>query len=148
MKAATKTLVEVLLEQHARIEELFQVVETSKGRQKREAFEELAVLLQAHEAAEAEIVHPLAARSIESGVEVIDERLEEEDEAKEVLAQLIEVGPDSADFDEEFQLLRTAVLEHATREERYEFKHLRAALPEEELMELGERFQRFQSRLR
>ncbi len=146
MKAATipKDLIDVLLEQRARIEELFQLVETSKGKEQKEAFAELAELLQVHEAAEAEIVHPLAAVSIDAGVAVTEQRLEEEEEAKELLERLIKTGPGGAGFDEDFQLLRTSVLEHAVHEERYEFKHLRASQPPETLVELAEKFLRRQ----
>jgi hypothetical protein len=142
------SLFQVILDQHARIEELFQVVETSKGAEKREAFKQLAELLERHEAAEREIVHPLAAQSIDEGVAVTEERLEEEDEASEMLAGLVKAGPSSAAFDEELQALRLAVLEHATREERYEFKHLAAHRSPEELAELATRFQEFQDSFR
>lgn len=140
------TVIDLLLEQHARLEELFQLVETSKGKAKQSAFKELAELLLVHEASEAEVVHPLAAQSIDSGVEVIDERLEEEDEAKELLQKLIKAGTGDAAFDADFQLLRTAVLEHATREERYEFYRLRASHPHEVLVELAEQVRAVQSR--
>ncbi|WP_117210454.1 hemerythrin domain-containing protein [Allorhizocola rhizosphaerae] len=152
MRAATtvvrqKDLIDVLLEQHALIEELFQLVETSRGKAKKEAFTELAALLQAHEEAEAEIVHPLAAATIDAGIEVTQERLEEEAEAKELLAQLIKSGPGSAAFDDDFQQLRASVLEHAVHEERYEFKHLRASQPPETLVELADKFLKRQKRL-
>lgn len=141
------SLFQVILDQHAQIEELFQVVETSKGAQKRDAFHQLAELLQVHEAAEREIVHPLAAQTIDEGVAVTEERLGEEDEAAEMLAELVEAGTGSAGFDEELQVLRLAVLEHATREERYEFKQLAAGRSAEELAELGRRFQQVQEKL-
>jgi hypothetical protein len=139
-----RTIIDVLLEQHARIEELFQLVETSKGRDKKACFEELAELLRAHEAAEEAVVHSVAMGSIDSGADVVEERLEEEEEAKELLARLsgMDIGGD--EFDEEFQALRTAVLEHATREERYEFQQLKAAQPVEVLIEMGKRFEEHQ----
>ena len=49
------TVIDLLMEQHARIEDLFQLVETSTGEARQTAFEELAQLLQIHEAAEAEL---------------------------------------------------------------------------------------------
>src|SRR5688500_11874673 len=98
-------LFEMILDQHARIEELFQLVETSKGKERGAAFDERAQLLEMHEAAEREVGHPLAAQSIDEGVAVTEERLEEEDEAGELLAKLVDAGPGSAGFDEDFQLL-------------------------------------------
>jgi hypothetical protein len=140
------TVIDLLMEQHAQIEDLFQVVETAKGAARQTAFEELAELLQIHEAAEAELVHPLAAQDSDSGDEVINARLDEEDEAKELLADLIKAGPEAASFDADFQLLRTAVLEHATREQRYEFGRLKAAHPHDFLVRLAEEVREFQER--
>lgn len=136
---AAAGLIEVLLAQHALIEEQFQVVETSRGAERQAAFDQLTMLLEAHETAEAELVHPLAAAEIDAGP-VVDERVDEEEQAKELLAELISTGPGGPDFDEKLQQLRVAVLEHATREERYEFKQLRARQSPQALAELGERF--------
>lgn len=132
------TVIDVLLEQHAQIEQLCRTVMLASGDDKRVAFEELAALLQMHEAAEQEVVHPLAAESIDAGPDVIEDRLEEEAEAKELLLELVADGVDAPDFDERFLILRQAVLEHAVREERYEFMRLRAAFPVERLVELAE----------
>lgn len=120
-------VVDLLLAQHARAEELFRAVRAESGEAKREAFHELVHLLAVHETAEEEIVHPLARESIDAGDDVVDARLEEEREAKEVLAGLMKLEPESTEFDEQFELLRTSVLQHAKREERYEFVQLRAA---------------------
>jgi phage terminase small subunit len=143
--ASQMTVIDLLLEQHALIEELFQLVETSEGEAKQAAFDELAALLQMHEAAEAELVHPLAAQDADSGEEVINARLEEEDEAKDLLAGLMESGIGAASFDPDFQALRAAVLEHATREERYEFNRLKAIHPSEFLRHLAEEVREFQA---
>jgi hemerythrin superfamily protein len=118
-------VVELLLSQHARIEELFREVLAASGEQRRERFEELVRLLAVHETAEEEIVHPLARSRINGGAEVVDARLAEEREAKQLLADLTGAGTEAPDFDERLMLLRDAVLIHAKREERYEFPHLR-----------------------
>jgi hypothetical protein len=147
-ETAQLTVIDLLMEQHARIEELFQLVETSTGAARQAAFEELAELLQVHEAAEAELVHPLAAQDPDSGEEVINARLDEEDEAKELLSSLMKAGPDAASFDADFQVLRTAVLEHATREQRYEFGRLKASHPREFLVRLADEVREFQEAAR
>jgi hemerythrin superfamily protein len=118
-------VVDVLLAQHARIENLFRQVLTSRGEARRTPFEELTRLLAVHETAEEEIVHPTARRSIDAGDAVVDDRLAEEHDAKELLAQLQDLDPDDPGFDPKFNQLRIAVLEHAKREERYEFHQLR-----------------------
>jgi hemerythrin superfamily protein len=118
-------VIDVLLAQHARIQDLFGQVITARGQDRRAAFEELTRLLAVHETAEEEIVHPTARRTINAGDAVIDDRLAEEHHAKEILAQLQDLDPADPGFDQKLSTLRIAVLQHATREERYEFKHLR-----------------------
>jgi len=130
-------VIDLLLAQHARIEELFRTVAAAEGKPKRLAWQELVELLAVHETAEEEIVHPLARGSIDAGDDVIDARLAEEHEAKELLKDLIELGTDDPDFDVRLSQLKVAVLEHATREERYEFMQLRAALPAKRLVTLA-----------
>jgi len=123
-------VVELLLAQHARIEDLFGQVMAANGERRRERFEELARLLAVHETAEEEVLHPVARRTIDAGPAVVDARLAEEKEAKELLADLHEQGVTAPDFLANLRRLRISVLEHAKREERYEFPRLRAHLDE------------------
>jgi len=64
------------------------------------------------------------ARTAREG-DVIDARLEEERQAKEMLLRLYESGPGARNFDDRLLDLRLVVLGHAKREERYEFPQLR-----------------------
>ncbi|HWH00317.1 MAG TPA: hemerythrin domain-containing protein [Pilimelia sp.] len=130
-------VVDLLLAQHGRIEELFRAVRGSSGRAKQEAFEELTHLLSIHETAEEEIVHPAARTSIDAGDEVVQARLAEEHDAKELLAGLMKLDVQTPEFDAELDRLRIAVYEHAKREERYEFMQLRAAHPPERLVRMA-----------
>lgn len=125
--AATEDAIDLLLAQHARIEELFREVLTAEGEQRRAPFAELVHLLTVHEAAEQAVVHPLAREHIDEGPEVIAARIEEEVVAKQLLAQLDEEGLDAPDFAPQLIALRDVVLKHAKREERYEFRQLRQA---------------------
>jgi hemerythrin superfamily protein len=120
-------VVDLLLAQHGRVEELFREVLESTGDERRDTFHELTRLLAVHETAEEEIVHPLARRSIDGGEGIVDDRLTEEREAKELLADLYDKGPDAPDFEARLLELRQAVLTHARFEERYEFTRLREA---------------------
>jgi hypothetical protein len=80
-----------------------------------------------HETAEEELVHPLARQTIDGGEGIVDDRLAEEYEAKEMLSALYDAGTDAPEFDERLLELRGAVLTHARHEERYEFTRLREA---------------------
>nr|WP_236667296.1 MULTISPECIES: hemerythrin domain-containing protein [unclassified Nonomuraea] len=123
----------VLLQaQHGMIRDLFDEVERAPAERRGEAFGRLVRLLAVHETAEEEIVHPYARGRIDGGDAVVDDRLAEENEAKELLSRLDEDGPDAADFLERLLVLRGAVEAHARSEERYEFLQLRAHTTEAE----------------
>jgi hemerythrin superfamily protein len=130
-------LVDLLLTQHARIEELFTLAAGTQGDAKREAFDDLVRLLAVHETAEEEVVHPLSRGIADGGDAMVDDRLAEERQAKEMLAALVEQGPQGDGFDAALLLLRDAVLTHARYEERYEFPQLRAKVPPERLRSLA-----------
>jgi hypothetical protein len=131
-------VIDLLLAQHARIEELFTLTAGSTGAAKRDAFDDLVHLLAVHETAEEEVLHPLA-RTLPSagGDAMVDDRLAEERQAKEMLGALIDGGVDAGGFDEALLLLRDAVLMHARHEERYEFPHLRQHVPADRLAGLA-----------
>jgi Hemerythrin HHE cation binding domain len=122
----SEDVVDLLLAQHARIEELFLLVASARGDQRREVFDELTRLLTVHETAEEEVVHPLARARIDGGDALIEDRLDEERQAKELLAELAGSDVDDPGFDTAILVLREAVLTHARYEERYEFPGLRA----------------------
>ncbi|MCG5440848.1 hemerythrin domain-containing protein [Micromonospora foliorum] len=131
-------VVDLLLAQHAQIEQLFLLVIGGTGDTRRDAFDDLVKLLAAHETAEEEVVHPLA-RTLPGGGgdAMVDDRLDEERQAKETLQTLIEGGVDADGFDTGIVLLRDAVLLHARHEERYEFPRLRQHVPVERLRSLA-----------
>jgi hypothetical protein len=118
-------VIDLLLAQHAMIRDLFDEVEQAPAGRRGEAFTRLVRLLAVHETAEEEIVHPYARRTIDGGDAVVEDRLAEENEAKELLMRMDEAGPDSPDFMQNLLMLRAAVEAHARSEERYEFTQLR-----------------------
>ncbi|NJP96106.1 hemerythrin domain-containing protein [Nonomuraea sp. FMUSA5-5] len=119
-------VIDLLLAQHGMIRNLFDEVEQAPaGEARAEAFTRLVRLLAVHETAEEEIVHPYARHAIDGGDGVVDDRLAEEREAKELLSRMDEAGPDAPDFMQNLLMLRAAVEAHARSEERYEFTKLR-----------------------
>lgn len=117
--------VALLLRQHEEIRRLFRKVETNTGPRREEAFERLRRLLAVHETAEEEVVHPLVRTSSPRGDEIVDARLEEENQGKRMLRDLERMGTDDPSFPPMFARFRAAVLEHAEHEEREEFPILR-----------------------
>ncbi len=129
-------VVDLLLAQHARIEELFTLVAGGSGETRKDAFDDLVRLLAVHETAEEEVIHPLG-RDLPDGEGIIEDRLAEERQAKEMLQALVDGGVDADGFDTTIKLLRDAVLQHARYEERYEFPRLRQHLPADRLRGLA-----------
>ncbi|NEC48559.1 hemerythrin domain-containing protein [Actinospica acidiphila] len=118
-------VVALLMRQHGDIRNLFDEVEATSGEERRDAFRRLVRLLAVHETAEEEVVHPFVRRSVAGGQEIVEDRLKEEREAKEMLATLDDMDPDGPDFLPKLIELRRDVQTHARAEERYEFIHIR-----------------------
>jgi uncharacterized protein (DUF2236 family) len=133
-----KDVVELLVDQHNQIRQMFGEMENAQGGRKRELFEDLVRLLAIHETAEEEVVHPVSRRTIDAGAQVVDARLHEEDQAKHMLAELYDLGPDKPEFDIRFQALKQAVIQHAEREERDEFGQLRQKVDADQLRRMAD----------
>ncbi|MFG2249854.1 hemerythrin domain-containing protein [Spirillospora sp. NPDC048823] len=123
--SSTSDLIDLLKAQHGQIRDLFDQVMNSEGQERKEAFRALVRLLAVHETAEEEIVHPVA-RSLPGGDGIVDDRLAEERQAKELLSELDGMDTDDPAFLKTLDKLRMDVLTHARAEERYEFDRLGA----------------------
>lgn len=132
-------VIQILLDQHNLIKELFSLVESSEGEARQEEFDHLRALLAVHETAEEEVLRPVTRSVVPQGDAVADARVAEENEAKEVLAELEKLGADSPDFLPKFRSFKQAVLAHAVHEESEEFPAVQAAKSPEELEKLGKR---------
>jgi hypothetical protein len=121
-----KDVVDLLIDQHNQVRQLFGQLETAKGERKRDLWEDLVRLLAVHETAEEEVVHPVARRKIEGGEQIVERRLAEEEQAKHMLAELHDIGVDHPEFNAKLIKCRDAVFAHADREEKEEFADLRA----------------------
>jgi hemerythrin superfamily protein len=130
-------VVDLLVHQHGQIRDLFDEVENRIGDERKDAFERLVRLMAVHETAEEEIIHPLARRSLPGGEGIVDDRLEEERKAKEKLARIEGMDPNSPQFLTELDELRISVLTHARAEERYEFQRIRSQLGDAQLRGLA-----------
>ena len=124
--------------QHNLIEDIFDQVLYASDPQARETpFVRLRQLLAVHETAEEMVVHPRVRREVDAIDSIVDARLEEEHEAKELLSSIEKIDITSQQFIDELTKLRDAVLDHAQHEERYEFPKLQRELDADELKRLG-----------
>lgn len=130
-------VVDFLTHQHDQIKSLFEATLGASGQAREDAFVGLRRLLAVHETVEEEIVHPRAKRKLADGDTVVEERLEEEHEAKTVLQKLEKLDVDSTEFTRLLTELRDAVLDHAKHEERDEFAKLGQELSAKELESMG-----------
>jgi hemerythrin superfamily protein len=126
-------VVAFLKEQHQHIKQLFGAVAMSMGEERETAFVALRRLLAVHETAEEEIVHPAARKALPQGDDIIAARLDEENEAKTLLAQLEDLDIDSNEFSAKLTMLERVVLAHASAEERLEFEQLGNILDQKQL---------------
>ncbi|HEU5160848.1 MAG TPA: hemerythrin domain-containing protein [Streptosporangiaceae bacterium] len=126
-------VIDLLLRQHAEIRRLFDEVAAADGAERTAAFDRLRRLLAVHETAEEEIVHPYARSTVKNGHKVVDARLAEENNAKQMLSKLEKMGTDDAGFAHLLGELRAAVLDHAQHEEEEEFPRIRQHATEEQL---------------
>ncbi len=133
MISSANDVVTFLKEQHRQVEAGFDQVQSAGGEQRKTAFVALRRLLAVHETAEEEIVHPAARRALPDGNLIVDARLQEENEAKRLLASLEDLDVSSAEFERKFAQLKSAVLLHARSEEEDEFERLGMALHQKEL---------------
>ena len=124
--------------QHNLIEDMFdQVLLASDPQAREKPFVQLRQLLAVHETAEEMIVHPRVRREVDGIDSIVDARLEEEHDAKELLSSIEKIDITSQDFIDELTKLRDAVLDHAQHEETYEFPKLQKELDADELKRLG-----------
>ncbi|MCU1455883.1 MAG: hypothetical protein JWN46_4029 [Acidimicrobiales bacterium] len=130
-------VVQLLTEQHQEVRRLFQQVSEAAPGGREEVFQCLVRLLAAHETAEEEVVHP-AVRRAEGADEIVRQRLEEEDKAKQALADLEKIGVDSPEFEARLNEFRQMVETHASNEEEQEFRLLREMHDDETLRTMAE----------
>src|SRR6185312_5497940 len=115
------------------IKALFETVLASHGEERKDAFVALRRLLAVHETAEEQIVHPRAKTVLDEGKTVVADCLEEENEAKQVLAELEDLDLESAEFETAFTKFQSDVVRHASAEEELEFAELKDILRPDEL---------------
>ncbi len=118
-KLAEGDIVRMLLDQHARIRELFTAVKDADGESRGDRFGELRALLAVHETGEEMILRPVSQNV--AGKDVTDARMAEEKEANHVLAELEKLDANDPDFLAKLGEFEKSVLDHAEHEENEEF---------------------------
>ena len=136
------SVVSVLLEQHAKIRELFAQTTAASGEARQRAFDGLRGLLAVHEAGEEIVVRPVSEGI--SGGSVADARNEEESEAARALAELEKLQVGSREFAEKLAALERDVSDHADAEEDEEFPFLLSSVDPDKQLKMGARLLKVQ----
>jgi hemerythrin superfamily protein len=124
--------------QHALIEDMFdEVLHASDPKAREKPFITLRQLLAVHETAEEMVVHPRVRREVNNGDAIVDARLKEEHDAKELLSSIESLDITSQQFIDQLVKLREAVLDHAEHEETEEFPKLQSKLDTDDLKRMG-----------
>jgi hemerythrin superfamily protein len=131
-------VVKFLKAQHNLIEDMFdEVLHASDPKAREKPFVELRQLLAVHETAEEMVVHPRTRREGDDGDAIVDARLKEEHEAKELLSRIEKLDTTTQEFVDELTKLRDAVLDHARHEEDEEFPVLEREVDANDLKRMG-----------
>ncbi len=138
MKKQSETTIdclELLTEQHAEVDQLFEAIEQGKG-DKDSQFVELADKLAAHSAIEERLFYPSVMN--EETRELLQEFVEEHLGAKRLLADMLEIDVDTEEFDAKLTVLKELVSHHAhTEEEKKLFPVLERTLSADDRAALG-----------
>jgi hemerythrin superfamily protein len=127
----------LLRQQHEQVKSMFAELFTLQGEHRQELFDCLRATLAAHETAEEMVLYPMA-RAAGAG-EIVDRRVQEEDEAKTALAELEKLDANASEFDAKLRAFHADVLKHATAEETELFPVLEQKLSPAELAQAADR---------
>lgn len=128
-------VIAMLIEQHERVNELFDDTEAGKGDRRQEAFDRLRALLVLHETGEDVVIRPVIKEEL--GPDAVDIRRREEHEISVALAALEKLDVESPEFTDQLVSLRTAVTAHNAAEESEEFPVISARRSLEERWRLA-----------
>lgn len=130
---------QLLAEDHRRVEDLFEEFENSKGaHNKQRLVQSICTELKVHAQIEEEIYYPEIKGKVED--EDLDEAYVEHDSAKLLINELAAAEPDEAYYDAKVKVLKELIEHHVKEEEKQRdnlFQQTRAA--DVDLKELGAR---------
>ena len=132
-------VVSTIREQHAQARQLIGVIKAAAPDARATPFGELAGMLHAHETAEQSVVYPAIRELGEEGERVAQQRITEEEQASQVLADLEASDPSTPEFEDSFTAFSGDVELHARNEEA-EVLPLLDKFDDARRAELGDRF--------
>ncbi|MER5258804.1 hemerythrin domain-containing protein [Streptomyces sp. NPDC002855] len=145
-KATATDVVELILDDHRRMEDLFRQMRSVEA-ERADALKKFAGLLVAHALAEEAEVYPALRRYRDIDNDEVEHGVEEHEEGNEALLALLEVDEvGSDDWDEKLEKLVEAVAHHTDEEERTILNGARENVAMERREELGAAFTKERAR--
>lgn len=133
-------VVDLILADHRRFEDLFRELRSSGG-DRTKALSSLAELLVAHAEAEESEVYPVLRKFVDVDDHEIDHGAEEHTDGHRALLDLLEAGePGTATWDEKLEKLSETITHHLDEEERTILNEAREVLSQSRRNELGMAF--------
>lgn len=143
MATSDKTIIDVVIEDHREVEELFRRAEnTSDPEELRQVADQVIADLVRHAVAEELYLYPAMREYLDRGDELADHEIEEHSEIEERLKELESLDPREERFRPQLQELIDDVRHHVQDEEQDALPELEQACDHDELVLLGERMQR------
>jgi hemerythrin superfamily protein len=140
----TKDMIDILVEDHREVEELFRELERpAPDNQRLEQLLTVAIAeLVRHSVAEEIYLYPATREVLPDGDQIADREIAEHADAEETMKQLEELEAGVPQFRIELEKLITTVREHIADEETNLFPRLRQACSTEQLVDLGKKIER------
>ncbi|WP_137122264.1 hemerythrin domain-containing protein [Segeticoccus rhizosphaerae] len=135
--SSAEEVMELVQEQHRDLKQLLEAVTKTAGAERSATFSTLRRYLAVHEAVEESFIHPVGEQEL-ADPDVARERVDEEDDAGEVMTTLEGLDPGSADFEQTLGELAEAVTSHAEAEETEELPALLAAADDAALGQMAQ----------
>lgn len=130
--------VQLLIQDHREVEQLFSQIEAAGGTGPDEAVEQIVRELSIHAAVEEQVLYPAIRNKVPGGEEIADHAIDEHQEVKELLATLDSGDGQASDRAPVLARLMQEVRSHVEEEEADLLPKLQAAVGADELRQLGE----------
>jgi hemerythrin superfamily protein len=132
--------ISLTLQDHRHVESLFARYEslTGDGDAKRDIVREIIRELSIHAAIEEQFLYPTMRNNLPDGPSLVEEAIQEHQEAKETLDELEGMSPQEGGYDSRVRSLIQDVRHHVQEEEGELLPKLRAAVSQERLDQLGQ----------
>lgn len=133
-------VVDILTSDHHEVMDLLQDIKTSvSAEQRRDLADTVISELVRHAVAEEMFVYPAMRKHLPDGDEAVKHDTEEHKELEQTMKKLEGVEADDPEFRRLLDQLETILVDHINDEETEQFPQLRARVPQEELVKIGEK---------